>query len=189
LCHVLEFAIARSVDAENSLSANLAVLVTIAPATKVRSNIMLNIPAGRFAWTFIVGFLVTSNINWGIAEVLLNDWATPRFDGFMRTMESGAGDPMNIVRMSVGFGIPLFVTAWLQASLPRPAGWVSRAVITGSLVSFATFYGAYTFISGWGNVNWFPLMVTATCDWVSIVIGALLIGWMQEGGYRHAQAK
>lgn len=149
---------------------------------------MLNIPAARFTWTFIVGFLVTSNLNWGIAEFLLNDWAMPRFDGFMRTMESGGADPLNIVRMSVGFGIPLFVTAWLQASLHRPAGWLMRALVTGTLVSFAAFYGTYTFISGWGNVNWWPLMVTATCDWVSIVAGAVLIGWLQEGGYSHAQA-
>ncbi len=140
---------------------------------------MLNIPAWRFTWTFLVGFLVTSNLNWAIAEVLLNDWAMPRFDGFMRTMESGGADPLNIVRMSVGFMLPLFVTAWLQASLPRPAGWAARAVVTGLL---AAFYGTYTFISGWGNVNWWPLMVTATCDMASIVIGALLIGWLQQSG-------
>ncbi len=143
---------------------------------------MLNIPAWRFTWTFLVGFLVTSNLNWAIAEVLLNDWAMPRFDGFMRTMESGGADPLNIVRMSVGFMLPLFVTAWLQASLPRPAGWAARAVVTGLLVSVAAFYGTYTFISGWGNVNWWPLMVTATCDMASIVIGALLIGWLQQSG-------
>ncbi len=143
---------------------------------------MLNIPAWRFTWTFIVGFLVTSNLNWAIAEFLLNDWAIPRFDGFMRTMESGGGDPLNIVRMTVGFMLPLFVTAWLQASLPRPAGWVARAVVTGLLVSIAAFYGTYTFISGWGNVNWWPLMVTATCDMVSIVFGALLIGGLQQRG-------
>lgn len=145
---------------------------------------MLNISAGRFAWTFLVGFLVTSNINWGIAEFLLNDWAMPRFDGFMRTMESGGADPLNILRMTVGFMLPLFVTAWLQASLPKPAGWVTRALVVATLVSVAGFYGTYTFISGWGNVNWWPLMVTATCDWASIVMGALLIGFLQEGGYQ-----
>lgn len=143
---------------------------------------MLNIAGGRFAWTFLLGFLVTSNINWGIAEFLLNDWAMPRFDGFMRTMDSGGAAGANIAKMTVGFGLPLFVTAWLQASLTRPAGWLSRALVTGSLVSLAAFFGTYTFISGWGNVNWWPLMVTATCDWVSIVIGAVLIGFLQKGG-------
>jgi hypothetical protein len=147
---------------------------------------MLNISGGRFAWTFLIGFVVTSNINWGIAAFLLNDWAMPRFDGFMRTMESGGGDPFNILRMTVGFMLPLFVTAWLQASLPKPTGWVARAVFVGTLISIAAFYGTYTFISGWGNVNWWPLMVTATCDWASIVFGALLIGYLQEGGYKTA---
>ena len=50
---------------------------------------MLNIPVSRFVWTFLVGFIVTSNLNWAVAELLLNDWAMPRFDGFMRTMDSG----------------------------------------------------------------------------------------------------
>jgi len=145
---------------------------------------MLNISAGRFTWTFVVGFLITSNINWGIAAFLLNDWAMPRFDGFMRTMDTGGGDVGNIVKMMIGFGIPLFVTAWLQASLPRPASWLPRALVTATLVSFAAFYGTYTFISGWGNVNWWPLMVTATCDWVSIAIGAVIIGYLQKGGQK-----
>ena len=141
---------------------------------------MLNISTGRFIWTFLVGFLVTSNLNWAVAEFLLNDWAMPRFDGFMRTMETGGADPLNIVRMTLGFMGPLFVVAWLQASMTRPSGWVARAVFLGVLVSLGAFYGTYTFISGWGNVNWWPLMVTATCDMACIVFGALLIGFMQK---------
>jgi hypothetical protein len=140
----------------------------------------MNIPLSRFIWTFIVGFLITSNLNWGVAEFFLNDWATPKFEGFMRTMESGA-DPTNIIKMSVGFMLPLFVVAWLQASLPKPDGWAKRAVFISLLVSLGAFYGTYTFISGWGNVNWWPLMVTATCDTVTIVAGALLIGFLQKG--------
>jgi len=145
---------------------------------------VLNIPVSRFIWTFIVGFLITSNLNWAVAELVLNDWAMPRFDGFMRTMETGGADPWNIVRMTVGFMGPLFVVAWLQASLERPAKWPARAVFLGVLISLGAFYGTYTFISGWGNVNWWPLMVTATCDMVTIVAGALLIGWLQQGRSR-----
>ena len=141
---------------------------------------MLNISTSRFIWTFVVGFIVTSNLNWAVAELLLNDWAMPRFDGFMRTMESGGADPLNIVRMTVGFMGPLFLLAWLQAALEKPEGWVARAILLGVLVSLGAFYGTYTFISGWGNVNWWPLMVTATCDMVTIVIGALLIGYLQQ---------
>jgi hypothetical protein len=51
-----------------------------------------------------------------------------------------------------------------------------------SLVSFAAFFGTYTFISGWGNVNWQPLMVIAVCDTISIVPGILLIAWLQQRG-------
>ena len=143
---------------------------------------MLQIPVGRFVWTFVVGFLVTSNLNWAVAELILNDWAMPRFDGFMRTMESGGADPLNIVKMTVGFMGPLFLMALLQAMLSQPAGWAVRAVFLGVMVSLGAFYGTYTFISGWGNVNWWPLMVTATCDMVTMVAGGLLIGWLQEGG-------
>ena len=142
---------------------------------------MLNIPVSRFIWTFIVGFLVTSNLNWAVATLVLNDWAMPQFDGFMRTMETGGADPWNIVRMTVGFMGPLFVVAWLQASLTSPENWAKRAVFLGVLISLGAFYGTYTFISGWGNVNWWPLMVTATCDMVTMVAGALLIGFLQRG--------
>ena len=142
---------------------------------------MLNIPVSRFIWTFIVGFLITSNLNWAVAELILNDWAMPQFDGFMRTLETGGADPWNIVRMTVGFMGPLFVVAWLQASLTSPENWAKRAVFLGVLISLGAFYGTYTFISGWGNVNWWPLMVTATCDMVTIVAGALLIGFLQRG--------
>jgi hypothetical protein len=140
----------------------------------------LNIPLSRFIWTFIVGFLITSNLNWAVAEFFLNDWAALEFEGFMRTMENGA-DPTNIIKMSLGFMGPLLVVAILQAMLTKPSGWAARAVFLGVLVSLGAFYGTYTFISGWGNVNWWPLMVTATCDMVTIVAGALLIGFLQKG--------
>jgi len=143
---------------------------------------VLNIPVSRFVWTFLVGFIVTSNLNWAVAELLLNDWAMPRFDGFMRTMDSGGAAATNIIKMTVGFMGPLFVVAWLQASLSRPTSWPARAVFVSLLVSLGAFYGTYTFISGWGNVNWWPLMVTATCDMVTMVFGALLIGFLQQRG-------
>ena len=142
---------------------------------------MLNISLVRFIWTFTVVFLVTSGLNWGIAEVLLNDWAMPRFEGFMRTMDTGGADPFNITKMTFGFMGPLLVTALLQSMLNKPAGWAARAVFVGLLVSLASFYGTYTFISGWGNVPWVPLMVTANCDMVSIVFGALFFGLLNKG--------
>ena len=102
--------------------------------------------------------------------------------GFMRTMDSGGADPLNITKMSIGFMLPLFVVAWLQASTSKPAGWVARAIFLATLVSIGAFYGTYTFISGWGNVNWWPLMVTAVADTVSIVPGTIFIAWLQRLG-------
>jgi hypothetical protein len=142
---------------------------------------MLNVSAGKFIWTFTVGFLFCSSLNYGIAEFLLNDWAAPLFDGFVRSGD-GAADFLNITKMSIGFLIPLFVGAWWFSTVQSPSSWVLRAIYTGFMVSFAAFFGTYTFISGWGNVNWWPLMVTAVCDMGSIIPGILLIGWLQTLG-------
>ncbi len=150
---------------------------------------VINISVTRFIWTFLVGFIVTSQLNWGVAELFLNDWAMPVFDGFMRTAQSGAGDPVNIARMALGFMGPLFVVALLQAMLTTPEDWAARAVFLAALVSLGAFYGTYTFISGWGNVNWWPLMVTATCDTLTIIAGALLIGYLQSGIRRSGRSR
>ena len=102
---------------------------------------MLNISTPRFIWTFVVGALITSNINWGIAEFFLNDWAIPRFEGFMRSGE-GAGSVTNILRMTFGFMIPLFVTAFLQRldlvkPTPQPTGrGKQRSGITSDVNEF-----------------------------------------------------
>jgi hypothetical protein len=140
---------------------------------------MLNVTTGRFIWTFLVGFFICSNLNWGIAEFFLNDWATPRLDGFMRT-GSIAASGANISKMMFGFMLPLLASAWLFSTTDKPAGWVARAIYCGMLISIAAFFGTYTFISGWGNVNWVPLMVIAFCDTISIVPGTLLIAWLQN---------
>lgn len=137
----------------------------------------------RFLWTFLVAFFITSNLNWAVAELLLNPWAMPRFDGFMRTGEDGA-NALNIVKMTVGFMLPLLVCAILIATLSKPAGWLVRGVWVGFLVSLASFFGTYTFISGWGNVNWIPLMVTAVCDLATILVGAVLLAYLQFRGWR-----
>jgi hypothetical protein len=135
---------------------------------------MTPIPVTRFLLAFIAGFFVASNLNWAVATYLLNPWAIPRLGGFMRTATSGA----DIARMTIGFGIPLLVAAVLVATLPRPAGWAARSIRAGSLVSLAAFFGTYTFISGWGNVAWWPLMVTAACDTATLLAGTLLIGFL-----------
>ena len=137
---------------------------------------MLHVTSGRFAWTYLVGFFVASNLNWAVAETVLNPWLIPRLEGFMRTNAGGA----DIAHMTLGFALPLMVAAILTASLPRPRGWLARASWSAVLVSVAAFFGTYTFISGWGNVGFEPLMVTAVCDSVTLIAGTIVIGFLQQ---------
>lgn len=137
---------------------------------------MLHTTGPRFILAYLAGFLVASNLNWAVAEMILNPWAIPRLGGFMR-MDAGGAD---IARMTVGFAIPLLVAATLVATLPRPRGWAARSIWAGWLVGLAGFFGTYTFISGWGNVPWWPLMVTAVCDTVTLIAGTLVIGFLQR---------
>jgi hypothetical protein len=146
---------------------------------------MLHTTPGRFAWTFLVGYLVASQLNWAIAELVLNDWAMPRFDGFMRVGEN-ASNGANIGKMVVGFLLPQFVACLLAASLPRPAGHAARAVYAALLVGVAGFFGTYTFLSGWGDVNWVPLMGAAVADTGCLVVGNLIAGFLQQ--WRRAPA-
>lgn len=141
---------------------------------------MLHTTWPRLIWTFLAGYFVASNLNWGIAEFLLNPWAVPRFDGFMRVGDAAGG--INIVKMVVGFLIPQFVAVLIAASLPRPAGWAARAVYASLLVGVAGFFGTYTFLSGWGDVNWVPLMGAAVADTGCLVVGSLIAGFLQQPG-------
>lgn len=143
---------------------------------------MLHTTWPRLTLSFLAGYFVASNLNWGIAEVLLNPWAIPRFDGFMRVGEDAGG--INIVKMVVGFLIPQFVAVLIAASLPRPAGWAARATYASLLVGLAGFFGTYTFLSGWGNVNWVPLMAAAVADTSCLVVGSLIAGFLQQLGRR-----
>jgi hypothetical protein len=135
---------------------------------------MLHATPSRFALAYLAGFFVASNLNWAVAEMLLNPWAIPRLDGFMRMAAGGA----DIARMTIGFAMPLLVAALLVAILPQPQHWGARSIQAGVLVSLAAFFGTYTFISGWGNVAWWPLMVTAVCDTVTLLAGTLLSGFL-----------
>jgi len=134
----------------------------------------------RFAGSFLVAYLVASNLNWGIAEVLFNPWAQPRLDGFLREGEDAGG--VNVLKLVIGFLIPQFIAILVAASLPRPAGWAARAVYAGLLVGIAAFFGTYTFISGWGDVKLGPLMGAAVADTSCLVVGCLIAGWLQRLG-------
>lgn len=137
---------------------------------------MLHSGGPRFLLAYVAAFFVGSNLNWAVAEWWLNPWAIPRLEGFMR-MNAGGAD---IARMTIGFALPLLVATTLTATLPRPRGWATRALWSGWLVGLGAFFGTYTFISGWGNVPWWPLMVTAVCDTATLVAGTLLAGFVMQ---------
>lgn len=145
---------------------------------------MLHTTWTRLILSFLVGYFVASNLNWGIAEVLLNPWATPLFDGFMRVGDAAGG--INILKMVAGFLVPQLVAVLIAASLSRPEGWAARAVYAALLVGLAGFFGTYTFLSGWGNVNWLPLMGAAVADTFCLVVGNLVAGFLQQVGTRRA---
>jgi len=144
-----------------------------------QDHVLLSVSVPKFIITFVVGYIVASQLNWGIAEFFLNDWAAPRLDGFMREGEMAASGA-NIAKMSVGFLLPLLVIAFLQAAMIRPTSWLVRAISLAVLISLAAFYGTYTFISGWGNIDWLTLMVIATVDMSCMIVGAVVIGFLQQ---------
>jgi hypothetical protein len=133
----------------------------------------------RILLATVVGFLVASNLNWAIAAFILNPWATPLFDGFMRMGEDGASG-INIAKMTLGFLPHLLVSVALLIVLRRPAGWFARAIVATLLVCVPAFFATYTFLSGWGNVNWVPLMGAATADTLCIGVGTVISGWMMR---------
>ena len=136
----------------------------------------------RIFSAFVVGYFVASNLNWAIAEFLLNPWAMPRFDGFMRSGDDAAAG-VNIAKMTIGFLLPQLVAVSLLIVLPRPGGWVARAMLASALVGLAAFFGTYTFLSGWGNVNWLPLMGAAVADTLCIAFGTLISGFILRGAF------
>jgi hypothetical protein len=129
----------------------------------------------RILGATVAGFLVASNLNWAIAAFILNPWATPLFDGFMRMGEDGAAG-INILKMTLGFLPHLLASIALLIVLQRPAGWFSRAIVATLLICLPGFFGTYTFLSGWGSVNWVPLMGAAAADTLCIGIGTLIAG-------------
>lgn len=146
---------------------------------------MINITWKRFWISFIAGFLLTSQLNYGAAIFVLNPIVTPMFDGFMKVGDASASVE-NIMRMTFGFMAPVFVSTYFLAALSKPVAWLPRTLLVGSMVSFSSFFGVYTFIAGWGNVKLDPLMIVALCDWITLTTGLLLTGFIQD--YKRSEA-
>lgn len=139
----------------------------------------------RILLATLAGFFVASNLNWAIAAFILNPWATPLFDGFMRMGDDGAAG-INIAKMTLGFLPHLLASVSLLIVLPRPASWFARAIVATLLICVPAFFATYTFLSGWGNVNWVPLMGAATADTLCIGIGTLISGGIMRGHLQRA---
>lgn len=131
----------------------------------------------RFAASLLVGYLVCSNLNWLVAEMWLNPVIEPGLNGMMAT-----GADVNFPGLFIGFFMPVLVTAILLAMLPSPRGWVARALTAGGLVSLTTFFGAYGFLAGWTTLPMAEMMLTAVADSSTILVGALVIAFIQGRG-------
>jgi hypothetical protein len=131
--------------------------------------------AGRWLASLGVGFVFTSGLNWFVAEKFLNPIIKPGFGDLMRE----AGDTQ-IGVLTAGFALPVLAVAWLCAWLEKPHGWLSRGLAAGGIVSMTTFFGAYTFLSGWLRLPTGALCTTAIADTITVMLGAVLIAWIQR---------
>ncbi len=128
----------------------------------------------RLAVSFVVGYIVTSQLNWLVAEKWLNAYVTPMFAGFMRE-----GGDVNLPAIIIGMMLPVLAVTIVLALLERPRAWWARGLVAGGVVSLTTFFGAYSFLSGWGNVGLRPLLITACADAFTVIVGALVIAAIQ----------
>ena len=128
----------------------------------------------RLAVSFVVGYIVTSQLNWLVAEKWLNPYVEPMFEGFMRE-----GGSINLPAILIGMMLPVLAVTIVLALLERPRAWWARGLVAGGLVSLTTFFGAYSFLSGWGNVGLRPLLITACADTFTVIVGALVIAAIQ----------
>lgn len=131
----------------------------------------------RWIASLVVGYLFTSGLNWFVAEKVLNPVIAPGFGELMRD-----GSDTQVGVLVAGFFLPVLAVAWLCAWLEKPRGWAWRGLAAGGIVSMTTFFGAYTFLSGWLRLPTATLCTTAIADSLTVILGALLIARIQAGG-------
>lgn len=131
--------------------------------------------AARWTASLLIGFVFTSGLNWFVAEKILNPIIKPGFGDLMRD----ASDTQ-IGVLTAGFALPVLAVAWLCAWLEKPRAWLARGLAAGGIVSMTTFFGAYTFLSGWLRLPTGVLCTTAIADTITVMLGALLIAWIQR---------
>ncbi len=129
----------------------------------------------RWVVSLVAGFVVTSGLNWVVAEKFLNPLIKPGLDGLMRS-----GGDTQVGVLTAGFALIVAVVAILTAIVRVPVHWLWRGVAVGALVSAAAFFGAYTFLSGWMYLPTGEMCRTAIADSLTVVVGATLISFIQH---------
>jgi hypothetical protein len=132
----------------------------------------------RWFLSFFVGFILASNLNWAITA-LLTPWVGQALSGFLR-QNTEADVAVSIIKTCFGFMLPILAMSIILPLMRVPFSWWRRALLVGGLFGLAGFFGTYTYISGWGGVEWFPLMVIAISDTTTLIVGALIIGFVQH---------
>jgi hypothetical protein len=129
----------------------------------------------RWTVSLLAGFVVTSGLNWFVAEKLLNPIIKPGLEGLMRT-----GGDTRVGVLTGGFALIVVVVAVLTAIVRVPVHWLGRGVAVGALVSAAAFFGAYTFLSGWMYLPTGEMCRTAIADSLTLIVGATVISFIQR---------
>lgn len=135
--------------------------------------------AARWITSLVAGYFFTSGLNWFVAEKFLNPLIKPGFGALMRDATD-----TQVGVLVAGFALPVLAVAIFCAWVGTPRGWLARGLAVGSVVSLSTFFGAYTFLSGWLRLPTATLCTTAIADSLTILCGAVLIAWIQHGGRR-----
>ncbi len=130
----------------------------------------------RWLISFVIGYFIASGLNWFVAERFLNAIIKPGFGPLMRT-----GETTQVSVIVSGFALLMLIVSLLVALLRAPNGWLARGLGAGVLVSLLLF-GAYTFLSGWLTLPTREMCLTATADSITLVIGAVIVAWVQDRG-------
>jgi len=110
---------------------------------------------------------------------VLNPIIKPGLAGLMRT-----GAHTQIAVLTGGFALIVAVLTLLLTMVRATRHWAARGFVVGLLLSLACFFGTYTFLSGWTVLPTVEMCRTAIADTVTVVIGAILIAFVQD--YRRA---
>lgn len=131
--------------------------------------------AQRWIASLVLGFFVTSGLNGFVAWKVLNPMIKPGLGALMRS-----GGDTQVGVLTGGFALIVAVVAVLTAIVRVPEHWLPRGVAVGALVGLASFFGAYTFLSGWMYLPTAEMCRTAIADSLTLIVGAVFISFIQH---------